>query len=253
MTTHVPKTNGPKKLNCESVQKNIAAKAPSWVSPTFANQVLAAVDMERAKSEKLSACDDLSVIESAAQCAQLGLIPSTITGHAYLVPYGKKCTLIIGYKGLITLLCRNKDIQSVHARIVREGDTFETEYGTDEKIVHIPNLKDRKPITHVYAIITYKSGLKQFEIMTKEEIDIIKTKSKSQYIWKDHYEAMALKTVIRRIAKYIPSNSMYEQLLEIETKQEEQNQPSPEQKVWEADYVEQNSDEALIAELEVQA
>lgn len=237
------------KLNSEKVRNTLATKAPEWVSDHFANQVISAIQFERQKNEELKKCSEISFIDCAKEAASIGLIPSRVTGHAYLVPFKGKCTLIIGYKGLITLLCRNKDIQSVHARIVREGDKFEPHYGTEDKIVHIPTLNEKNPITHVYAIITYKSGLKQFEIMTKQEVGKVKAKSKSQYFWKDYYEAMALKTVIRRLAKYVPSNSIYEQFLNLENKQEEMLSKEDE-KIWEGDYVEQQSDDYLIKELE---
>ena len=45
-----------------------------------------------------------------------------MAGQAYLVPFGDKATLIIGYRGLKDLIYRSGMIQMVDAQVVREND-----------------------------------------------------------------------------------------------------------------------------------
>ena len=65
-------------------------------------------------------CDVASLVGAIGQCAQMGLEPNTILGHAYLVPFNTKrkdasgverwvnsVQVIIGYKGLIDLARRS--------------------------------------------------------------------------------------------------------------------------------------------------
>ena len=70
--------------------------------------------------------------------AQLGLEPNTPLGQAYLIPYknhGKlECQFQIGYKGLIDMVYRNDNIQTVQAQCVYENDVFEYELGLEPKL-----------------------------------------------------------------------------------------------------------------------
>ena len=234
------------KIEANEGLKAIQSAAPEWAPSDFATQMKTNVIMEFSRNPKLQQCMPMSIKSCMIECASLGLIPSTVTGHAYLIPYKDKCTLTIGYKGLITLLLRNENIQYIHPRIVRKNDKFQIIYGTEEKIEHIPNLENPGEITHFYAIIAYKNGQKQFEVMTKEEVDKRRAQSQSRNIWSKNYEAMGLKSVIRKLARYLPINSMYEKFLEIEEKEIKE----PEKNSIDGNYSEINSEEYLEKTLE---
>ena len=156
----------------------------------------------------LKDCNVESLLGAIVQCSQLGLEPGNSLGHAYLIPYGKECTLIIGYKGLIDLARRSGQIISINAREVRENDVFEIEYGIDEKLRHVPNRGDRGDLIGFYAMARLKDGGHQFEYMTCHEINKIRDSSKSAKSkvspWNNFYEEMSKKTVVRRLFKYLP-------------------------------------------------
>ena len=59
-----------------------------------------------ANSDKLQECSYQSIYTSALRAATLRLSCDQSTGQAYLVPYGKNATLIVGYKGLYDLAIR---------------------------------------------------------------------------------------------------------------------------------------------------
>ena len=95
------------------------------------------------------------------QSAQLGLEPGSALGQAYLVPYGKECQLILGYRGMIDLARRSGQVLSLNAYAVREGDDFNYQLGLHPDIHHIPSPeagRDKQPITFVYAVATLRGG-----------------------------------------------------------------------------------------------
>jgi recombination protein RecT len=151
-------------------------------------------------------------IGAVIQLSQLGLEPNTILGHAYLLPFNnrkagrKDVQVIIGYKGLIELARRSGMVTSFAAHAVYERDTFEFEYGLTEKLRHIPAFGDRGVITHFYAVAHLKDGGHAFEVMTADDVRAIraKTQGRNNSVWDEHFEQMGRKTVVRRLAKYLP-------------------------------------------------
>lgn len=166
----------------------------------------------------LMKCSAPSLMSALMQSAQLGLEPGVL-GHCYLVPFWSKklssfeATFIISYKGMIELARRSGNIQSIAARVVYENDEFQFEYGLEEKLIHKPCVNgERGQMKLVYMIAHFTGGGHYIEVMSKAEIDTVMMSSKSFDTktkqptgpWKDHYEEMAKKTVIRRAWKYLP-------------------------------------------------
>lgn len=163
------------------------------------------------KTPALAKCKPESLFGAIIQSAQLGLEPGSALGHAYLIPHGQEVTLIVGYRGMLDLARRSGQIESIQAQPVFEGDTFECVYGLAPNLQHIPdwqnpNRTDSSKLRFVYAVAKLKDGGVQFEVMSRAEVDAIRSRSRagSSGPWKTDYVAMALKTVIRRLFKYLP-------------------------------------------------
>lgn len=166
---------------------------------------------------KLMECTAPSLLSALMQSAQLGIEPGVL-GHCYLVPFksyktGKtEATFIISYKGMIELARRSGNIESISARVVYENDEFDYDYGLEEKLVHKPAKGPRGNMIFVYIVAKFVGGGHYFEVMSKDEVDEVMKQSKSfdkkkgeaSGPWKDHYEEMAKKTVVRRAWKYLP-------------------------------------------------
>lgn len=173
----------------------------------------------------LMKCSLSSLFGAVVTCAQLGLEPNTPQGHIYLIPFENKkkgiteVQIVIGYKGLIDLARRSGQIVSISARAVYSNDEFLVSLGTDEKIIHTPRLTgDRGQITGVYAVAQLKDGGTQFEFMSVSDVNAIRDSSHGYKTavrftkpgvslntpWATHYEQMALKTVARRLTKWLP-------------------------------------------------
>lgn len=173
------------------------------------------------KSPKLRECTPMSVLECVMTAAQLGLDPSGVLGSAYLVPFKQQCTLIIGYRGLIDLCRRSGDVVSVQARLVYRADEFECQLGSDEpRITHKPNLqadREDKDIIGAYAVALLTGGVRQFDWMSRKEIEKIRSRSRASGAgpWVTDFGEMCKKTVIRRLVKSLPLTT--ETAHEIET------------------------------------
>ena len=197
----------------KTLEPEIKKALPSVITPErFTRMALSCLNT----TPKLAECSQMSFLSALMNAAQLGLEPNTPTGQAYLIPFRNKgrmeCQFQVGYKGLLDLVYRNPDIQTVQAQCVYENDTFEYELGLEPKLVHKPALKDKGGMICAYALWKSKNGGFGFEVMSKEDIDAHAKRfsqgfSSSYSPWKTNYEEMAKKTVIKKCLKYAPIRS----------------------------------------------
>ena len=155
---------------------------------------------------RLAQCDPRSLMSACMLSAQLGLEPGTPLGHAYFLPFKREITFVIGYRGMLDLARRSGEIESIEAREVRANDLFEFEFGLDPKLKHIPASGDRGEPTHYYGIAKFKDGGHYFEVLSKADVETYRERSraKDDGPWVTDYSAMARKTVVRRMAPYLP-------------------------------------------------
>jgi recombination protein RecT len=179
------------------------------------------------KTPALLKCKPESLFGAVIQAAQLGLEPGGAMGHAYLIPFGSEVQFIVGYRGMIDLARRSGQIVSLEAHAVYEGDKFECVFGLNSNLTHTPdwdNPNRTKPdaLRFVYAVAKLKDGGTQFEVMSRAEIDAIRARSKAGRSgpWVTDYAAMALKTVIRRLFKYLPVSIELAQAVALDEKAE---------------------------------
>lgn len=160
------------------------------------------------RTPALLGCNPESVLGALMLSAQLGLEPGPL-GHAYLVPFKRECTFIIGYRGMIDLARRSGTIESIVAREIQERDEFEFEYGLEEKLVHRPDIfADRGPVVAYYGVAKYQDGGHTILVMSKADIEKFRgrSKAKNNGPWVTDYDAMAKKTVVRRMFPFLPVN-----------------------------------------------
>lgn len=193
----------------KSQKRQIEAALPSHLT---SDRMLRIVMTEIRKNPKLQECTRDSLIGSVIQASQLGLEPGSDLGHAYLIPYknqktgNTECQLLIGYRGMIDLSRRSGQIVSLYSNVVFENDILEFEYGTNDKLRHVPAEDGRGKFKCVYSIAHLVGGGYQFEVMYKSDVDKIRDRSrvKSSGPWVTDYEEMAKKTCVRKLFKYLP-------------------------------------------------
>lgn len=154
----------------------------------------------------LAKCDPRSLMSACMLSAQLGLEPGTPLGHAYFVPFKREITFVIGYRGLIDLARRSGEVESIEAREVRKNDLFEFEFGLEPKLKHVPASGERGEPVYYWGLAKFKDGGHFFEVLSKEDVDTYRQRSnaKDNGPWVTDYSAMAKKTVVRRMAPYLP-------------------------------------------------
>ena len=192
------------KLIDKEMQDQFALALPKALTPERFTRI---VLTECRKNPKLAKTTQESFFGAVMQCAQLGLEPGSALGQCYLIPYGASCNLIIGYRGMIELARRSGQIVSINAFVVREKDEFSYELGLHPDIKHKPSpLVERGEVKYVYAVAVLKGGSIQFEVMSRAEVEAVRTSSKAGNSgpWSDHWDEMAKKTVVRRLFKYLP-------------------------------------------------
>jgi recombination protein RecT len=173
-------------------------------------------------SPELQKCDTLSFMKSMMTCAQLGLEPSPVLGTCYLLPFNNRkagkmeVQFILGYKGMITLARRSGEILSMSVRPVYKNDIFKIGFGMEDTLEHVPygcredeEFADSGVFRGVYMVCKFKDGGHLIDYMPKAEIERHRAKSLAKDFgpWKDFYEEMALKTIIRKNFKYLPSST----------------------------------------------
>lgn len=167
------------------------------------------------KTPKLLECSQQSLITSFLQVAQLGFMPSDVSGEAYVLPYnsktGMQAQFQLGYQGLITLFYRS-GVKSIVAEIIYKKDDFSIINGV---ITHKPNIfDDRGVAVGAYVIATTQQGGDVSKVMSKDKIMAMGkrfSKSfKSQYSpWNEKNDPelwMWKKTVLKQVAKLLPKN-----------------------------------------------
>lgn len=195
-------------LSKPEVKSQIKLALPSHMTP---DRLLRIALTEVRRNPKLSQCEQTSLLSAVFQCAQLGLEPGTTLGHAYLIPYGREVQFQIGYRGMIDLARRSGQIHSLDAHAVYEGDEFQCELGLDSILNHRPdwsnpNRANPDRLLFAYAVAKLKDGGTQFRVMSRTELEAIRSRSKGSNggPWKTDFEAMCLKTVVKRLFKWLP-------------------------------------------------
>jgi recombination protein RecT len=172
-------------------------------------------------NEDLALCEPLTVLGALMNTAQLGLEPGGPLGQAYLVPFndrdrgGKVCTLVIGYKGYVSLAHRTGTVLDVTAHSVhqKEWETgkFQVRQGTDgDHLEHEPIVfDDAGPIIGTYAVVRYVGGGHNHFVMSRAKTEAIRqaAPSKNSPAWRNHWEQMAWAKNIKQLVRFMPLTS----------------------------------------------
>lgn len=204
----------------EKGKAQIAAALPAHLTP---DRMIRLATTEFAKNPALQQCDQISMFGAIVQAAQLGL-EIGVLGQCYIIPFRNNKTgkteaqFLPGYKGLISLARRSGEVTSIETHIVYEKDVFEMELGIYSKIVHKPYLDgDRGNSRLVYGVAKFKDGGHHFEWMSIADVNKIRARSKSSSNgpWVSDYEQMVRKTLIRRMANYLPMSIELSQAIQV--------------------------------------
>lgn len=158
---------------------------------------------------KLQQCTQESFAASIMMSATVGL-EIGVNGQAFLVPYGRTCQFVPGWKGLVDIANRSGRC-TVWTGAVFEGDDFDYALGDSPFVRHRPGEEDDPAkLTHVYAIGRVNgSNWPVIEVWTIGKV----WKHRDQYnkVGRQHYsyrdpEMYARKVPLLQVLKYMPSS-----------------------------------------------
>ena len=192
-------------INSESVQQQFRNALAENAGPFIASLI----DIYGSDSY-LQQCEPKAVIMEALKAATLKLPINKSLGFAYIVPYKKDGkpipTMIIGYKGYLQLSQRTAQYRYINADVVYEGEKVTVDRLTGE-VFFSGEPKSEKSIGY-FAHIETTSGFRKTIFWTREKVEAHAKRYSQSYgkgfsPWNQHFDAMAIKTVLRHLlSKY---------------------------------------------------
>lgn len=168
---------------------------------SFTTSVLQVVN----SNDMLKNADPQTVFSAALMAATLNLPINNNLGFAYIVPFKNnkanrtEAQFQLGYKGFIQLAQRTGQFKRINACAVYEHDTEQDVYN------RLTSLLPKPPSGEKTGYIAYFQLLNGYEAhlsMSMEELNAhaqkySQTAKKGFGVWKDNFDAMAQKTVIK--------------------------------------------------------
>ena len=161
----------------------------------------------------------MTVIQAGLKAAAFDLPIDQNLGYAYIVPFknSKKdeqgnwsskheATFILGWKGMHQLALRTGAYKTINVVDIREGELKSYNRLTEEteiEFIDDDDLRESKPIIGYLGYYRLVNGAEKTIYMTVKQIENHEKKfRKGQYMgkgWRDDFDAMARKTVYRKL------------------------------------------------------
>ncbi len=175
----------------------------------------------------LQECEPNKVVMEALKAAVLKLPVNKALGFAYILPFGKTPTFILGYKGYLQLAMRTGQYKTINADIVYEGEISEKTL-RDNKLtgkIEFDGERISDKVVGYFAYIEFLNGFSKTlyikledmakhakayspTIKTKNHITVdslmkLAGKENTGIGWTGGFDDMALKTALRQLlSKY---------------------------------------------------
>lgn len=187
----------------------LAALPPQIPVDRFLRTVMTAVQMQ----PSLLDGDRRTLIGACMKAAQDGLLVDN--REAALVMFGDTVQYMPMVSGILKKLRNSGELLDIAVHVAYANDEFAYELGDAERIVHRPTFGERGAPTFAYAIARTVNGGTYREVMSFEQVEAIRKRSRSgnRGPWITDWSEMARKTVIRRLAKRLPSSADLDSVL----------------------------------------
>lgn len=217
-------TQAIEKVTSAQIQ-NRTSKIASMALPLVQDMIpnakmqLASLAVYLHQNEELALCDPVSIQGAILKCCQLGLMPGGAFNHIYWIPrFNKKkgiqeIDVQPSFFGLKYLAEKCGFVNWKHAAIF-DTDDFEYEDSFDlTSFRHKRKLGSKKGnVIGAFAAcedLNFKVvndlgqtiNARKLKVIDREDIDRARNAAKQDFVWSKHFEAMAVKTAIRRMCK----------------------------------------------------
>ena len=162
-----------------------------------------------ADDANLQNCEPMSVVYAAVKSVPLGLPIEKNLGYAAVIPYAKNASFQVMRNGWVELAMRTGQVKRLANEPVYEGELVKRNRFTDTYEFDEAKRISNKVIGYM-AYIQLTNGFEKTIYWTIEEVKahalrFSQTYKQGRGVWKDNFDAMALKTVLKRlITKYCP-------------------------------------------------
>lgn len=187
----------------------------------FMSSVLSLVNSDRL----LAQCNSLELYNCCLMAAALKLPFNKDLGQAWIIPYAGKPQLQIGWKGFVQLAQRSGQFRTINCTDVKEGEikNIDRLSGEIEWLWFQDDEERAKAETIGYvAYFELLNGFRKTLYMTKAELEAHAKKYSQTYkrgngVWKDNFDAMARKTVIKLIlSRFAPLSVDMQKAIELD-------------------------------------
>lgn len=184
---------------------------PSHIKPEKFQRVVMTVVQQQ---PELLTADRRSLLASCTKCAADGLIPDG--REAALVTFrtkdGPKVQYMPMLAGVLKRMRNSGEIAAINVQVVHERDEFVwSPSDLDAPVQHkVPPFgTDRGKVVGAYAVAKLRDGSLMAEVMDRHEIEKVRavSRAKDSGPWVQWWDQMARKTVLRRLAKYLPMDA----------------------------------------------
>jgi recombination protein RecT len=168
-------------------------------------------------NDLLSKADPISIYQSAVLAATLDLPLNNSLGFAYIIPFNQRqkdgsyksvAQFQIGYKGFIQLAQRSGQFKTISATPIFEGQLIEENPLTG----FVFDFKQKKSnvVIGYAAYFSLVNGFEKTLFMSLDQVKAHGTKFSQTFkkgfgLWKDDFDSMAIKTVLKLLlSKFAP-------------------------------------------------
>lgn len=154
-------------------------------------------------NDQLKACDPNKVLACAAIAASMDLPINPNLGLAYIVPYKGQPQFQMGYKGYIQLAMRSGQYQRIEVNEVYEGELTVVNRFTGDFEFN-PEGRQSDKVVGYLAYFRLINGFEKYLYMSVEQVQahakrFSQSYGKSHSPWVTDFDAMAKKTVLKRL------------------------------------------------------
>lgn len=211
----------------ESQRDSVMKQLPKGIdADRFIRTAITTVNL----NPELLQCTPVTLYSAVMQAAKDGLLPDG--KEAVIQPYNvkikgqngqqdrweKQAQYMPMVRGLIKVMYRTGEIAMVDGVAVYEKDVFEYERGDEPRIVHKPYMGAEDPgqVVAAYVVIKLTNGEVKREVMARRDIEKVReaSKAKSGPGWTNWYDQFAIKAVIKRAQKQLPSDEALERVIQ---------------------------------------
>lgn len=183
-------------------------------APQFISSIISTVNADKNLQQAFRNAP-VTVIQSALKAATYDLPIDPALGYAYIVPFNNKqdddtyrmeAQFIMGYKGMLQLALRTGVYKVINVTDIRAGELKSYNRLTEEIEIEFIEDEDERESKEIIGWCGYfkmVNGMEKTIYMTRKQIEAHEKKNrKGKYMgfgWRNNFEAMAAKTVLRKL------------------------------------------------------